>query len=94
MYLYGASGHGKVIKDIVEAQGDSVEAFIDDNPNLSEKDKNLWHQTLIKRLTRDLGFYLKELESYDDRKYYSEQAVVNFPELETVFSNSTKEPTS
>jgi sugar O-acyltransferase (sialic acid O-acetyltransferase NeuD family) len=35
MYLYGASGHGKVIKDIVEAQGDSVEAFIDDNPNLS-----------------------------------------------------------
>lgn len=71
-----------------------IETYIDDNPNLSEKDKNLWHQTLIKRLTRDLGFYLKELESDDDRKYYSEQAVVNFPELETVFSNSTKEPKS
>jgi glycosyltransferase involved in cell wall biosynthesis len=71
-----------------------IETYIDDNPNLSEKDKNLWHQTLIKRLTRDLGFYLKELESDDDRKYYSELAVVNFPELETVFSNSTKEPKS
>ena len=35
MYLYGASGHGKVIKDIVEAQGDSVEGFIDDNPDIS-----------------------------------------------------------
>ena len=35
MYLYGASGHGKVIKDIVEARGDSVEAFVDDNLKLS-----------------------------------------------------------
>lgn len=34
MYLYGASGHGKVIKDIAEARGDSVEGFVDDNPNL------------------------------------------------------------
>ena len=36
MYLYGASGHGKVIKDIVEANGQNVEAFIDDNPDISE----------------------------------------------------------
>lgn len=35
MYLYGASGHGKVIKDILEAQGDKVEGFVDDNPNLA-----------------------------------------------------------
>ena len=35
MYLYGASGHGKVIKDIVELQGDEVEGFVDDNPKLS-----------------------------------------------------------
>ena len=31
IYLYGASGHGKVIKDILEAQGKNVDGFIDDN---------------------------------------------------------------
>jgi sugar O-acyltransferase (sialic acid O-acetyltransferase NeuD family) len=36
MYLYGASGHGKVIKEIVEANGDKVEAFVDDNQQLTE----------------------------------------------------------
>ena len=30
-YLYGASGHGKVVKDILNANGIKVEAFIDDN---------------------------------------------------------------
>lgn len=34
MLLYGASGHGKVIKEILEAQGIVVEAFIDDNKDL------------------------------------------------------------
>lgn len=36
MYLFGASGHGKVIKEIVEANGQEVEAFIDDNPEVNE----------------------------------------------------------
>lgn len=36
MYLYGASGHGKVIKDILEAQGRKVDGFIDDNPSINE----------------------------------------------------------
>lgn len=31
MYLYGASGHGQVIKEIVEAQGGIVDGFVDDN---------------------------------------------------------------
>lgn len=45
MYLYGASGHGKVIKDIAEAQGVSVVGFVDDNPNLSQYcDKKVYHQ--------------------------------------------------
>ena len=33
MYLYGASGHGKVIKEILEGSGRKVDGFIDDNPN-------------------------------------------------------------
>lgn len=34
MYLYGASGHGLVIKDIVEALGGIVEGFVDDDISL------------------------------------------------------------
>ena len=34
MYLFGASGHGKVVKEIIEANGGEVEAFVDDNKNV------------------------------------------------------------
>lgn len=34
MIIYGASGHGKVIEDVVEAMGQSVSCFIDDNEAL------------------------------------------------------------
>ena len=36
MYLYGASGHAKVIMDILRAEGNVVEGLVDDNPNLGE----------------------------------------------------------
>ena len=36
MYLYGAGGHAKVIKEILEAQGSVVEGIIDDNPVLND----------------------------------------------------------
>lgn len=36
MYLYGASGHGKVIKEILDAQRIVVDGFIDDNADISE----------------------------------------------------------
>lgn len=36
MYLYGASGHAKVIMDILEASEEKVEALVDDNPNVKE----------------------------------------------------------
>ena len=36
MYLFGASGHGKVVKDILNANGIKVEAFVDDNLNVNE----------------------------------------------------------
>ena len=32
MYLYGASGHAKVIMDILAANHIRLEALIDDNP--------------------------------------------------------------
>lgn len=36
MYLFGAGGHGKVIKEILNANGVEVEAFVDDNPNVNK----------------------------------------------------------
>ena len=45
MYLYGASGHGKVIKDILDAQGLSIDGFIDDNPEIKRFcDKIVFHK--------------------------------------------------
>lgn len=38
MVLYGASGHGRVIKEIIEADGGLVKAFVDDNPAINELD--------------------------------------------------------
>lgn len=36
LYLYGASGHAKIIRDIVEACGDSVVGLFDDNFDVNE----------------------------------------------------------
>ena len=36
MYLFGASGHGKVVKEILDANGVKVDAFVDDNPDVNE----------------------------------------------------------
>ena len=36
VYLFGASGHGKVIKDILNANGIKVDAYVDDNLQVNE----------------------------------------------------------
>lgn len=36
MYLYGASGHAKVIMDILKATGVPIDGLIEDNPELTE----------------------------------------------------------
>lgn len=36
MYLYGASGHAKVIIDILSSQGIRVDGLVDDNPNINQ----------------------------------------------------------
>ena len=36
MILYGASGHAKVIIDILEANGQKIDFIVDDNPTLTE----------------------------------------------------------
>lgn len=36
MILYGASGHAKVVIDILEANGQKIDFIVDDNPSLTE----------------------------------------------------------
>ena len=36
MYLFGASGHAKVIMDILDAMGLPIDALIDDNETINE----------------------------------------------------------
>ena len=36
MYLFGAGVHGNVIKEIMNANGFEVEAFVNDNPNVNK----------------------------------------------------------
>lgn len=36
MYLYGASGHAKVIIDILKANGVSIDGLVDDNPEVED----------------------------------------------------------
>lgn len=36
MYLYGASGHAKVVIEIIEMLGISIDAIYDDNPSIKE----------------------------------------------------------
>lgn len=33
MYIFGASGHGKVVKSVIEASGQKLKAFVDDAEN-------------------------------------------------------------
>ena len=42
MILYGASGHAKVIVDILETNGQKIDFIVDDNPSLTD----LLQQTL------------------------------------------------
>lgn len=61
-----------------------IEAFINAGSGLTEMNKKIWLQTLIKRLNRDLGFYLNELPNDDDRDFFNNVAYTYFPELKVL----------
>lgn len=73
MYLYGASGHGKVIKEILEIQGVSVKAFIDDNKAVSEMcDK------LVKHTADGLSPIIVSIGNNQSRKIVAERLKCEF----------------
>lgn len=58
MYLYGAGGHAKVIKEILEAQETAVEGIVDDNPVLNDfMGMKVCHQmTDVKEVIVSIGY--------------------------------------
>ncbi|MCE2617187.1 MAG: acetyltransferase [Phocaeicola sp.] len=68
MYLYGAGGHAKVIRDILEANGIIFSGIIDDNP----KEKSFMEQE-IKHSLDGVGEVIISIGSNKKRKLLSER---------------------
>lgn len=78
--LYGASGHGKVVKDVIESQKFTVIAFFDDDP----KDIKLLDVPVLNK--ENIKYYLSEkyIISIGDnfiRKKISQNLKVNFSKI-------------
>lgn len=73
MYLYGASGHGKVIRDILNAQGVRVDAFVDDNPQLSQVD-----ETPVRHQSEELSPMIVSIGVNEIRKRVAERLDCRF----------------
>lgn len=78
--LYGASGHGKVIKDIAESKGKEIVCFFDDQPK-----SEYLHDTVVKS-TKELSEYLNypmviSIGSNEIRKKIAQQLKVTFTKL-------------
>lgn len=73
MYLYGASGHAKVIMDILEANQIKIEGLIDDNPEVNEL---LGHPVFHQR--NDLSPLIISIGNNQIRRKIAEQLNVEF----------------
>lgn len=78
--LYGASGHGKVLKDIAVSQKKEIAAFFDDNPNIKE------HQNIIVLNTKKINEFNEfkfviSIGNNKIRKKISQTLEVNFDTL-------------
>lgn len=68
LYLYGASGHGKVVAEIAEDLGFESICFVDDNQDL----KNIWDYYVIQQLPENPVSIVLSLGNNLTRKKLSE----------------------
>ncbi len=73
--LFGASGHAKVVMDIIKAQGDKVGVLYDDSPHYSDI---LGHQVLKASNTTVDGPLIISIGSNKARKVLSEKYPVRY----------------
>ena len=73
MYLYGASGHGKVIKEILESNGIRVDGFVDDN-----LEKQEYAGLPVYHSTEDVDDLIVSIGYNEIRKEIAEKADCHF----------------
>lgn len=89
--LYGASGHGKVLKDIAISQKKEIKVFFDDNPNINEL-HNINVLSVDKINEYDKFKFVISIGNNKVRKKISQSLEVNFETLihkTAIISNST-----
>ena len=64
MFIYGASGYGKVVSEIAEALGIVVDFFVDDNILL----KNVWQISVVNEIPKELKQGVLAIGNNLDRK--------------------------
>ncbi|NLN33544.1 MAG: acetyltransferase [Flavobacteriaceae bacterium] len=83
MYLFGASGHGKVVAEAAEASGLEIKGFIDDNPDL----KNIWEYPVLRTMPENTDkLFLSVGNNFTRKKMAEKYSNLNF---ETIIHTST-----
>ena len=79
MYLYGASGHAKVICDIIEDTGNNVLGFIDDNENIVEFKGKIVEHTYHKQIPLIISIGNNSIRKKIAEKYPTEYGIAVHP---------------
>lgn len=83
MYLFGASGHGKVVAEAAEAAGLEIKGFIDDNPDLKE----IWEYPVFRVLPENTDkLFLSVGNNFTRKKMAEKYSNLDF---ETIIHTST-----
>jgi acetyltransferase EpsM len=64
MFIYGASGYGKVVSEIVESLGIVVDLFVDDNKLLN----NVWRYKVVNEIPKEIKQGILAIGNNRDRK--------------------------
>ncbi|MFA7448893.1 MAG: acetyltransferase [Weeksellaceae bacterium] len=78
MYLYGASGHGKVVAEIAELNGLEIKGFIDENTEIHQ----VWDYPVLHEVPADVkSLFLSVGTNQSRKKIYQQFQKYSFPTL-------------
>lgn len=87
MYIFGASGHGKVAAEIAELNAFDLKGFIDENAEI----KNIWDYSVIQELPKDLTSLFLAIGNNSTRKKIAQRfPILSFPILKHPTSSVSK----
>lgn len=87
MYIFGASGHGKVAAEIAELNAFDLKGFIDENAQI----KNIWDYSVVHEIPKDLTSLFLAIGNNSIRKKISQRfQSLSFPILKHPTSSVSK----